>query len=146
MKCLICTRQARGYGHSDNRFKVGQPRRYPMDWTFCSRRCQDAFHARYLAWLKTDPTLEDVLMVDPTEFEQAAMRQCLRFFGEAASEIGFDKPLGQYSETEALQVIEAIVTAWTDAMVAHHEASQYPPVRGMEPYATTAARTAAGRV
>ncbi len=146
MKCLICTRHARGLGHSDNRFKVGEPRRYPMDWTFCSRRCQDAFHARYTAWLKTDPKLEDVLMVDPTEFEQAAMRQCLRFFGEAASEIGFDKPLGQYSETEALQVIEAIVTAWTDAMVAHHEASQYPPVRGMEPYATTAARTAAGRV
>jgi hypothetical protein len=117
-----------------------------MDWTFCSRRCQDAFHARYTAWLKTDPKLEDVLMVDPTEFEQAAMRQCLRFFGEAAGEIGFDKPLGHYSETEALAVIEAIVTAWTEAMVAHHEASKYPRVRGIEPYETTAARTAAGRV
>ena len=85
-------------------------------------------------------------MVDPTEFEQAAMRQCLRFFGEAASEIGFDKPLGQYSEAEALAVIEAIVTAWTEAMVAHHEASKYPPVRGIEPYETTAATSAAGRV
>ena len=85
-------------------------------------------------------------MVDPTEFEQAAMRQCLRFFGEAASEIGFDKPLGQYSEAEAFQVIEAIVTAWTEAMVAHHEASKYPPVRGIEPYETTAALPAAGRV
>lgn len=84
MKCLICTRHARGLGHSDNRFKLGEPRRYPMDWTFCSRRCQDAFHAHYLGWLKTDPKLEDVLMVDPTEFEQAAMRQCLHFFGEAA--------------------------------------------------------------
>jgi hypothetical protein len=117
-----------------------------MDWTFCSRRCQDAFHARYTAWLKTDPKLEDVLMVDPTEFEQAAMRQCLRFFGEAAGEIGFDKPLGHYSETEALAVIEAIVTAWTEAMVAHHEASKYPPVRGLEPCETTAATPAAGRV
>lgn len=150
MKCLICTRHARGYGHSDNRFKLGEPRRYPMDRTFCSRRCQDVFHARYTAWLKTDPRLEDALMVDPTEFEHAAMRQCLRFFGEAASEIGFDKPLGQYSEAEALQVIEAIVTAWTEAMVAHHEASKYPPVRGIEPYETTAvrtaARTAAGRL
>ena len=117
-----------------------------MDWTFCGRRCQDAFHAHYLGWLKTDPKLEDVLMVDPTEFEQAAMRQCLRFFGEAASEIGFDKPLGQYSEAEALAVIEAIVTAWTEAMVAHHEASKYPPVRGLAPYETTAATPAAGRV
>jgi len=146
VKCLICTRNARGYGHSDNRFKLGESRRYPMDWAFCRRRCQDAFHARYLAWLKTDPKLEDVLMVDPTEFEQAAMRQCLRFFGEAAGEIGFDKPLGHYSEAEALAVIEAIVTAWTEAMVAHHEASKYPPVRGIEPYETTAATPAAGRV
>ena len=146
MKCLICTRHARGYGHSDNRFKLGEPRRYPMDWTFCSRRCQNAFHARYTAWLKTDPQLEDVLMVDPTEFEQAALHQCLRFFGEAASEIGFDKPLGQYSEAEALAVIEAIGTAWTEAMVAHHEASKSPPVRGLAPYETTAATPAAGRM
>ena len=146
MKCLICTRHARGYGHSDTRFKVGEFRRYPMDWAFCRRRCQDAFHARYTAWLKTHPRQEDVLMVDPTEFEQAALRQCLRFFGEAAGEIGFDKPLGHYSEVEALQVIEAIVTGWTEAMVAHHEASKYPPVRGLEPYETTAATPAAGRV
>ena len=77
-------------------------------------------------------------MVDPTEFEQAAMRQCLRFFGEAASEIGFDKPLGHYSEAEALQVIEAIVTGWTEAMAAHHQQAKYPPVRGMAPYETQA--------
>ena len=58
-------------------------------------------------------------MVDPTEFERAAMRACLKFFGEAAGEIGFDKPLGHYSEAEALQVIEAIVTGWTEAMAFH---------------------------
>ena len=131
MKCLICTRHARGLGHSDNRFKLGEPRRYPMDWTFCSRRCQDAFHARYLAWLKTDPKLEDVLMVDPTEFEQAALRQCLRFFGEAASEIGFDKPLGAYSEVEAMTVIDAIVTRYTEALTEHHEQANVAPVRGL---------------
>ena len=145
-QCWVCKRQARGLGHSDNRFRVGEARRYPMDWVFCSRKCQDAFHTLYGQWLRTDPRQEDVLMVDPTEFEQAALRQCLRFFGEAASEIGFDKPLGQYSEAEALAVIEAIVTAWTEAMVAHHEASKYPPVRGLEPYETTAATPAAGRV
>ena len=72
-------------------------------------------------------------MIDATEIERAAMRQCLRFFGEAAGEIGFDKPLGAYSEAEALQVIEAIVTAWTEAMAEHHAASQYPPLRGMPP-------------
>lgn len=121
MTCLICTRQARGYGHSDNRFCFGDLRRYPAQWVFCSRRCQNAFHARYQKWLATDPNQEDTLMVDPTEFEQAAMRQCLRCFGEAASAIGFDKPLGHYSEMEALQVIDAIVTAWTEAMASHYD-------------------------
>ena len=115
-QCWACRRQARGLGHSDNRFKVGQSRRYPMDWVFCSRRCQDAFHALYGQWLRTDPRQEDVLMVDSSEFERAAMRACLKCFGEAAGEIGFDKPLGHYSEAEALQVIEAIVTGWTEAM------------------------------
>ena len=77
-------------------------------------------------------------MVDPTEFERAAMRACLKFFGEAAGEIGFDKPLGHYSEAEALQVIEAIVTGWTEAMAAHHQQAKYPPVRGTAPYETQA--------
>ena len=136
MKCLICSRQAHGYGHSDTRFKLGDPRRYPLDWAFCKRRCQDAFHARYRAWLRAGPKQEEVYMVDATECERAALRACLKFFGEAAAEIGFDKALGHYSEAEALQVIEAIVSGWTQAMVAHHEQSKYPPVRGLEPYET----------
>ena len=68
-------------------------------------------------------------MVDATPLEEAAMRTCLRFFGEAASAIGFDKPLGAYSEAEALSVIEAIVTAYVDEMAAQHERSKYPSVR-----------------
>lgn len=142
-ECWACRRQARGLGHSDNRFKVGESRRYPMDWVFCSRKCQDAFHALYGQWLRTDSRQEDVLMVDPTEFERAAMRACLRFFGEAAGEIGFDKPLGHYSEAEALQVIEAIVTGWTEAMAAYHSQAKYPPVRGAAPYETQATQPVA---
>ena len=72
-------------------------------------------------------------MIDATEYEQAAIRRCLKAFGEAAGEIGFDKPLGGYSEAEALQVIDAIVTCYTDAMVEHHEETKFPPVRGMDP-------------
>jgi len=49
-----------------------------------------------------------------------------------------DKPLGQHSEAEALQVIEAIVTGWTEAMAAHHQQAKYPPVRGIAPYETQA--------
>ena len=74
-------------------------------------------------------------MVDPTQAEQQAMRSCLRFFGETAGEIGFDKPLGAYTEEEALRVIESIVTGYTEAMVAHHEQTKFPPVRGLSPTA-----------
>ena len=131
MKCWVCSRSARGYGHSDARHKPGDPRRYISDWVFCSRRCQDAFHRLYGQWTRLKETNPDqeVIVIDPTKQEQAAMRASLRFFGEAASEIGFDKPLGLYSEAEALQVIEAIITGYQNAMVEHHEATKVTPVR-----------------
>ena len=69
-------------------------------------------------------------MIDPSESELAAMRQCLKAFGEAAEGIGFDKPLGAYSEAEALRVVDAIVTCYTEAMAAHHAATAFSPVRG----------------
>lgn len=134
MKCWVCKRQARGYGHTDNRHGVGDPRRYPLDWVFCSRRCQDAFHLMYGNWERVQKGYLDkteVAMINPSDVERAAMRQCLKAFGEAAGGIGFAKPLGDYSESEALRVIDAIVTCWSEAMVAHHEASKFPPVRGL---------------
>ena len=136
MKCWVCKRQARGFGHTDNRHGIGDPRRYPIDWVFCSQRCQSAFHAMYGNWLRAKDGRSDikgVAMIDPSDIELAAIRKCLKSFGEAAGEIGFTKPLGNYSEAEALQVIDAIVTCYTEAMVEHHEASKYPPVRGMTP-------------
>ena len=136
MKCWVCTRQARGYGHTDNRHGIGHPARYPIDWVFCSRRCQDAFHALYGNWTRVKDGIKhkkEVPMIDPSDIELGAMRKCLKSFGEAAGDIGFDKPLGHYSESEALQVIDAIVTGYTEAMVEHHEATKFPPVRGMAP-------------
>jgi len=131
-KCWVCNRQARGFGHMDGRFKIADPRRYPLDWVFCSRRCQDTFHKLYGNWVDARQSDKEVTMTDPTEMEIAAMRQCLKAFGEAAGEVGFDKPLGAYSEAEALQVIEAIVTGYTDAMLVAHEAAKYPPIRGLK--------------
>ena len=142
-QCWVCRRQARGFGHADERIALGIARRYPVDWVFCSRRCQDAFHALYGQWLRTDPGPQAVFVVDPTDVERAAMRACLKCFGEAAGEIGFEKPLGQYSETQALQVIEAIVTGWTEVMATHHQQAQYTPVRGIEPYETQAPKPVA---
>lgn len=133
MKCWICSRQSRGLRHADLRHRPSDPRHYPSDWVFCSRRCQDAFHLLYGNWTRAAQSDLPVgaTMVDATPLEQAAMRLCLKFFGEAAGEIGFNKPLGDYSEAQALQVIEAIVTGYTEAMVAHHETTKLPPVRGL---------------
>ncbi|NWG75303.1 MAG: hypothetical protein HXY24_11955 [Rubrivivax sp.] len=105
---------------------------------FCSRRCQEAFHALYGNWLRVREGRTDikgVAMIDPTDAELAAMKKCLKAFGEAAGEIGLTKPLGDYAEAEAMQVIDAIVTCYTEAMVEHHETTKFPPVRGMAPTA-----------
>jgi hypothetical protein len=126
----VCSRQARGFGHSDGRFKIADPRRYPLDWVFCSRRCQDVFHKFYGHWLDSLQSGQEVAMIDATDLELAAMRTSPKAFGESAYEIGFDKPLGAYSEAEALRVIDAIVTCYTDAMVAAHAAG-VPPIRGL---------------
>ncbi|MDZ4213867.1 MAG: DUF6511 domain-containing protein [Rhodocyclaceae bacterium] len=136
MKCWVCTRQARGFGYTDNQHGVGNPRRYPIDWVFCSQRCQNIFHAMYGNWRKAKDEpgkCREVVMIDPSDIEIASMKKCLKSFGEAAGEIGFTKPLGDYSEAEALRVIDAIVTRYTEAMVEHHEATKFPPVRGMPP-------------
>ncbi|NBP40175.1 MAG: hypothetical protein EBX30_14120 [Betaproteobacteria bacterium] len=129
MKCWICSRQARGFGHADERRIFSDSHRRSRDWVFCSRRCQDAFHALYGRCVRGHHGLlpdQEAAMIDPTPVEQGAMRACLRFFGEAAGEIGFEKPLGHYTEAEALTVIRAVVTAYTEAMVEHHEASVQP--------------------
>lgn len=131
MKCWICTREARGFGITDTRHGIGDARRYPIDWVFCSRRCQDAFHALYIVRIEAERLGREPPMIDATEFEQAAIRLCLKAFGEAAGEIGFDKPLGAYSEAEALQVCDAIVTCYTNAMAERHASTSFPPVFGL---------------
>ena len=117
----------------DLRFKVGHPKRYPIDWIFCSRRCQDCFHRLYAAgvrYLERDGALPTgVGVIDPTEAEIAAMQQCLKPLGEAASEIGMDRPLSSYTQQEALQLINAVVTTYVEAMVQEHERSKYPGAR-----------------
>jgi hypothetical protein len=136
MKCWVCSRQAKGFGHVDLRFKVGHPKRYPIDWIFCSRRCQDCFHRLYAVGVRTArarralPTARlGIGVIDPTEAELAAMQQCLKPLGEAAGEIGMDRPLSSYTQQEALRLINAVVTTYVEAMVQEHERSKYPPVR-----------------
>ena len=117
----------------DLRFKVGHSKRYPIDWIFCSRRCQDCFHRLYAAGVRSlerEGSLQTgVGVIDPTEAELTAMQQCLKPLGEAASEIGMDRPLSSYTQQEALQLINAVVTTYVEAMVQEHERSKYPSVR-----------------
>ncbi len=134
MRCWVCKRQARGFGHTDVRFKANDPRHHPLDWVFCSKRCQDIFHAMYGHWKTARDRgvkISEADMVNATEIERASLRKCLKAFGAAAEAIGFDKPLGDYDEAQAMAVIETIVTCFTNAMAAHHEMSKYPPVRGL---------------
>ncbi len=137
MKCWVCARQARGFGHADVRFKVGHAKRYPLDWVFCSMRCQACFHRLYTAGIRLldrqidgkGPLITGDDVIDPSEAELSAMRQCLKPLGEAASEIGIDRALSSYSRDEALQLINAVVTTYVEAMVQEHERSKHPPVR-----------------
>ncbi|MDO3513274.1 DUF6511 domain-containing protein [Ralstonia pseudosolanacearum] len=131
MKCWVCKRQARGFTHADTRHGVGDPRRFVPDWVFCSRRCQDAFHALYGNWRRAmEGQHREGSMLDASDIERTAMRTCLKAFGRVADEIGFTKPLAAYTEAEALRVIDAIVTRYTEAMVEHHETTRMPPVLG----------------
>jgi hypothetical protein len=74
-------------------------------------------------------------MHEHSQIEQVALKSCLRAFGQAADTIGFAKPLGAYSEAEAMAVITAVVTQFTAAMQAQHERMRVSPVRGAHGHA-----------
>ena len=65
MKCLICTRQARGFGYFQPRIPRGQPGRESAQWVFCSMRCLNVF---CLMMQQTGGS-----MIDPSDMERAAM-------------------------------------------------------------------------
>ena len=113
MKCIVCHRQAKGYGWFNTRRKRGDPQRYSDQWVFCSRRCQESFSK---LMKKTEGQ-----MIDPSDMEIAAMRACLAPLGEYVGEIGMQRPLADYSRDEVLMLIDVVVTAYQDCMVAEHE-------------------------
>lgn len=113
MKCIVCCRQAKGYGWFNTRRKRGDPQRHFDQWVFCSRRCQESF-AKLMN--KTEGQ-----MIDSSEMEIAAMRACLAPLGEYVGEIGMQRPLADYSRDEVLRLIDVVVTAYQDCMVAEHE-------------------------
>ena len=113
MKCIVCHRQAKGYGWFNTRRKRGDPQRYSDQWVFCSRRCQESFSK---LMNKTEGQ-----MIDPSDMEIAAMRACLVPLGEYVGSIGMQRPLADYGRDEVLMLIDVVVTAYQDCMVAEHE-------------------------
>lgn len=55
-------------------------------------------------------------MPDFTDFERAAMTSCLGPLSEFASEIGLQKPLGEYSKEQILTMIEVIINQYQTEM------------------------------
>ena len=106
MRCYVCSRQAKGFGW----FGHG---RFTDRRVFCSMRCQDAF-CRLME--KTEGH-----MIDPSEMEIAAMQACLAPLGEYVAAVGMERPLAEYSRDEALALVDAVVTAYQDYMLAEHE-------------------------
>ncbi len=112
MRCAVCCRQARGFGYFNARWPYRSAAR-DESWQFCSMRCQHAFSQLM------DKT--EGYMIDPTEMERAAMQACLKPLGERVAELGIDQTLADYHRDGVLQLIETVVTAYQDHMVAEHE-------------------------
>ena len=60
-------------------------------------------------------------MIDPSEMEVAAMRSCLEPLGRYVSAIGMQRALADCGKEEILTLIEVVVTAYQDHMLAEHE-------------------------
>ena len=90
-----------GYGHTGQPSRCRQSRRYPIDWVFClttlPKRVSCAVRQLAAGQGRSHRQTKGVAMIDPSDVELAAMKKCPKAFGEAAGEIGFTKPLGDYS-------------------------------------------------
>jgi hypothetical protein len=113
VKCAVCSREARHLGWFNPRLKRNDPARYSDRWVFCSKACQNAFSQ---IMNKTEGQ-----MVDPSEMEIAAMHSCLLPLGEFVGAIGMTRALADYSREEILTLVEVVVTAYQNHMLAEHE-------------------------
>ena len=113
MKCLICTRQARGFGYLQPYIPRGDPGRESAQWVFCSMRCLNVF------CLQMQQTGDS--MIDPSEMERAAMGSCLLPLWDCIEKFGSTRPLAAYSKEEVLVLVEVVVTAYQQYMTEEHE-------------------------
>ena len=117
MKCVVCSRQAKGLGYFNARLPRSDTRRYSDRWVFCSMRCQNAF-SRLMERLTQ---FQEDAVIDPSDMELAAMRAALAPLGEYVASIGMDRPLADYGKDEVLRLVEVVVDAYQAHMLAEHE-------------------------
>ncbi len=117
MTCVVCSREARGFGIFNPALQRTDPRRFLERWVFCSMRCMEAFSKvmERLTGLREDAVL------DPTDLEIAAMHAALAPLGDYVASIGMDRPLGDYGKAEVLRLVEVVIDAYQAHMLLEHE-------------------------
>ncbi|MFO1208936.1 MAG: DUF6511 domain-containing protein [Amaricoccus sp.] len=103
--CAVCTRPAAGFGFFDPRSRI-RPR--GRRW-FCSMTCQAA-HARRAKATGGLP------MFGTTSEERLAIAITLRRVATMMEEIGWERRLGDLSETEVTVIVEETIEAFQEAM------------------------------
>ncbi|MFQ6308679.1 DUF6511 domain-containing protein [Lysobacter capsici] len=133
--CWACGKPARSFGHLDLRRRIGDPRRAPYRWAFCSTACQNAFHQLYDTRSRSDPASIEELLPVTHPLTHDAQRACLKALASVADRIGFDVPLAQYNQAQATQVVDAITQAYESAIREKSSRAGYkvvPPLDGFE--------------
>ena len=103
MTCFICKRESRGFGWLDQRYKIGDPKRYAIK--FCSIACQKRYG------LLKKKTQWGGVMIDATKNERLAMDYARQNMAEyVGHDIGFDKALSAYSLEQVQTLISVIIS------------------------------------
>jgi hypothetical protein len=134
-RCWACGKPGRGFGHLDLRRRIGDPRRAPYRWAFCSTSCQNAFHQLYDTRSRSDPASIEELLPVTHPLTHDAQRACLHALASVADRIGFDTPLGHYNQAQAIKVIEAVTHAYEASIRSQSNPTAYKvalPLDGFE--------------
>lgn len=119
--CPICNRMHRGFAYHDRHKRLWtkwgqQSLRY-----FCSMHHQRLYHA-------IKQKYGEEAMIDPTGHEIAAMRSAIKPLSEfIEAEMGWETPLSDYDRAEILLLIEVVVTAYHESLIAAAE-KQWPDI------------------
>lgn len=102
--CIICQRQARGYGYC---YQM-RLREYPY-YQFCSKRCQDIGVLR--------ASQGNIGMIDKTPREREAIKAARKNLAEALTSMGLMQPFFNRTPEDIDRIIEACIDGFRRSMV-----------------------------